>query len=87
MAMTLYVEGLGAIFAEYDGIISHELIEQALDDEWIIWDEVTGDYYITTDAWEEGIRNVGIWDMDDNGKPYFTLIANEPEIEEDEGDE
>jgi hypothetical protein len=25
--------------------------------------------------------------MDDNGKPYFTLIANEPEIEEEEDDE
>ena len=87
MAITLYVEGQGTIFAEYDGLVSRELIEQALDDEWIIWDEVTGDYYISKDAWEHGIRNVGMWDMDDNGKPYFTLIANEPEIEEDEDDE
>ena len=87
MAITLYVEGRGTIFAEYDGLVSRELIEQALDDEWIMWDGDLEDWFITTDAWEQGVRNVGMWDMDDNGKPYFTLIANEPEIEEDEDDE
>ena len=88
MAITLYVEGQGTIFAEYDGYWSRELIEQATKDEWILWDDDLEDWYITADAWEQGIRNVGMWDMDDNGKPYFTLIANEPEPSyEEETDE
>ena len=79
MAITLYVEGQGTIFAEYDGYNSSELINKAIDDEWILWDDDLEDWFITADAWEQGIRVVGEWDMDDNGKPYFTLIANEPE--------
>lgn len=84
MSITLYVEGQGTIFAEYDGYKSSELIEQATKDRWILWDDTMEDWFITTDAWEQGIRIVGMWDMDDNGKPYFTLIANEPEIENEE---
>lgn len=89
MSITLYVEGQGTIFAEYDGYNSGELIEQATKDEWILWDDDLEDWFITADAWEQGIRNVGMWDMDDNGKPYFTLIANEPEpsYEEEEDNE
>ena len=80
MAMTLYVEGLGTIFAEYDGYKSSELINKAIDDEWIIWDDELEDWFISAGAWEEGVRTVGTWDTDDNGKPYFTLIANEREV-------
>ena len=88
MAMTLYVEGLGSIFAEYDGYKSIELINKAIDDEWIIYDDSFEDWFITAGAWEEGVRQVITMDMDDNGKPHTTLITNEREvIYGEEGDE
>ena len=87
MAMTLYVEGQGIIFAEYDGYKSVELINKAIDDEWILWDEEREDWFITAGAWEEGVRQVITMDMDDDGKSYSVVVANEPEIEEDEDEE
>lgn len=87
MAITLYVEGRGTIFAEYDGYKSSELINKAMDDEWIIWDDDLEDWFITADAWEQGIRKVFFVDMDDNGKPYNTLIADEPEPSYEEEDD
>ena len=88
MAIMLYVEGQGTIVAEYEGYKSSELIEQAIKDKWIIWDDDLEDWFITADAWEQGIRRVGTWDMNDNGIPYFTIIADEPEpVEEDEEEE
>lgn len=84
---TLYVEGLGTIFAEYDGYWSSELTNKAIDDGWILWDDTMEDWYITADAWEQGIRKVFFVDMNDDGKPYNTLIADEPEIESEEDDE
>ena len=85
MAIMLYVEGQGTIFAEYEGRESGDVIEQAIKDEWIIWDDDLEDWFITADAWEQGIRRVGMWDMNDNGIQHFTPIADEPEpIEEDE---
>ena len=80
MAMTLYVEGLGTIFAEYDGYKSIELINKAIDDEWILWDEEREDWFITAGAWEEGVRQVITMDMDDDGKSYSVVVANEREI-------
>lgn len=87
MAITLYVEGLGTIFAEYEGHKSSELINKAIDDEWIIWDDELEDWFITAGAWEEGVRNVITVDMDDDGKSYSTLITNEREVIEEETDE
>ena len=80
MAMTLYVEGLGTIFAEYDGYKSVELINKAIDDEWILWDEEREDWFITAGAWEEGVRQVITMDMDDDGKSYSVVVANEREV-------
>lgn len=86
MAITLYVEGLGTIFAEYDGYKSTELINKAIDDEWILYDDELEDWFITAGAWEEGVRNVITMDMDDDGKPYSTLIADQPEPSYEEED-
>lgn len=85
--LTLYVEGLGIIFDEYDGYKSSELINKAIDDEWIIWDDELEDWFITADAWEQGIRKVFFVDMGDDGKSYTTLIADQPEPSYEEEDE
>lgn len=76
MAITLYVEGQGTIFAEYDGYWSSSLISKAIDNNWITIDTVLDEYVITADAWKQGVRKVIIVGMDDNGKSYETIIAD-----------
>ena len=77
---TLYVEGLGTIFAEYDGYNTIELINKAIDDEWIIFDDEREDWFITAGAWEEGVRKVITIGMNDDGKSATTLVTDEREV-------
>ena len=85
---TMYVEGMGTIFAEYDGYEpTHELMTKAEADGWLTYNEFDEEWYISEDAWKDGVRQVILTDMNDDGTGYSNVLVSDCEINDETEEE
>lgn len=86
----LEIHASGTIIAEYTGDNADTLLGLAKNDEWIFEDWMD-EYYIREDAWDyDGVRNVILYEKDDDGNVYDIMNIDEREdygYDDDDEDE